>query len=749
MARIPQRLLVPTGVLAGVLTLGGTAIASLKATLSVDDIEPLGATPGLSWTVGYAANARGDVAGYGYRPFVSGSTYGYVPTHALGGGAPMPMTLPADAAHPVSKSYYALALDIAENGAVVGYTRRYIVNGTSYTSRTDAMLWDASGSHRVLPSGDAMANGGSYSEATAISPSGRYVTGKAWFSGPGYQPTRWTVGDAAPVRLTAGGASTAYVYDVNDDGIAVGEISSGGRWRAGRWSADGQTVVALGDLTPEGATSPTYGSAAAYGVMSDGSAVGHQLIDPDGAGTAPSRYYAVRWNANGDATDISPDGVVSARAYGGNAEGLALVYACLPDATCAYGVAYDKSFSPVSGGGLATAMQSLSPSASNTAFLAGYAFVAGQQQMARWRMSLAILNRPPVVTFAADTVRGQEGSGVLVMATVTDADGPGPLTYAWDVTDDGVDDFSVITSTPSHAFVPRDDGIVTFRMRATDGAGATSDPASVTIDVANVAPVITALELPTAPVAVNTEITATVRYTDPGVDDTHAVRFTWDWDPEAGVAAADAVSTNETGTAGSSLSGTTYDRPGVYTVRVTVTDDDGDTGERVSTADVPAYVVVYDPLAGFVTGGGSLKSPAGACHLSSCTSTTAGAADFSLVARYPKGATTAAGNLDFTFPAGNLAFQSTSYRWLVVNGAYAQFSGEGTINGTGRFGFLATARDGQAPGGGGADGLRIRIWAIEADGSEGAIVYDNRIGQLEDSQAATIPSGGNIVIHTK
>lgn len=737
------------GVLAGVLTLGGTAIASFNATLSVDAVEPLGSTPGLSWTIAYTANAQGDVAGYGYRPLVPGNTYGYVPTRAVGGGAPVPMTLPADAAHPVSKSYYAIGVDIAENGAVAGYTRRYIVNGTSYTSRTDAMLWDASGTYRVLPAGDPMANGGGYSEATAISPSGQYVTGKAWFSGPGYQPTRWTVGDAAPMRLTTGGASTAYVYDVNDDGIAVGEILSGGRWRAGRWSPDGQTVAPLGDLMPAGATSPTYGSSAAYAVMPDGSAVGHQLVDADGPGPAPSRYHAVRWSANGDATDISPDGVLSARAYGGNADGLALVYACFPGATCAYGIAFDGRFSPVSGGSLATANQSLSPSASSTAFLAGYVFVAGQQQMARWRMSLENLNAPPVVAFAADTVQAQEGSGVLVMATVSDDDGPGPLTYAWDLTDDGVDDFTTITSTPSHAFVPRDDGTLTFRLRATDGAGATSEPASVTISVANVAPMVTALELPSAPVAVNTEMTATARYTDPGVDDTHAVRFTWDWDPAIGVAAADAVSTNEIGTEGSSVSGTTYGRAGVYTVRVTVTDDDAGTGERVSTADLPAYVVVYDPLAGFVTGGGSIQSPSGACQLARCTPTVSGAADFSLVARYPKGATSPTGNLDFTFPAGDLAFQSTHYRWLVINGAYAQFSGEGTINGTGRFGFLATARDGQAPGGEGSDGLRIRIWVIDADGSAGAVVYDNGIGQLEDSHAATIPSGGNIVIHTK
>ncbi|HEX4934286.1 MAG TPA: hypothetical protein VFV33_13945, partial [Gemmatimonadaceae bacterium] len=104
---------------------------------------------------------------------------------------------------------------------------------------------------------------------------------------------------------------------------------------------------------------------------------------------------------------------------------------------------------------------------------------------------------------------------------------------------------------------------------------------------------------------------------------------------------------------------------------------------------------------------------------------------------------------EFQFRAGNLNFRSTTYQWLVISGARAQYKGEGTINGAGRYRFLLTARDGQVSGGGGADGFRIKIWMINADGSDGSVVYDNRIAEAEDSDATTVLGGGSIVIHAR
>ena len=84
------------------------------------------------------------------------------------------------------------------------------------------------------------------------------------------------------------------------------------------------------------------------------------------------------------------------------------------------------------------------------------------------------------------------------------------------------------------------------------------------------------------------------------------------------------------------------------------------------------------------------------------------------------------------------------YQWLVVSGAKAQYKGSGTVNGTGDYGFLLTATDGQITNGGGVDKFRIKIW--DQDNGD-AIVYDNKTGSLDTSNDATVLGGGSIVIH--
>src|SRR5918995_6503215 len=90
------------------------------------------------------------------------------------------------------------------------------------------------------------------------------------------------------------------------------------------------------------------------------------------------------------------------------------------------------------------------------------------------------------------------------------------------------------------------------------------------------------------------------------------------------------------------------------------------------------FVVVFNPSAGFVTGGGWIQSPPGA-YTEDPTLT--GKATFGFVSKYKKGATVPDGTTEFEFNAGNLYFQSSSYQWLVVaGGTKAQFKGSGTIN---------------------------------------------------------------------
>ena len=155
------------------------------------------------------------------------------------------------------------------------------------------------------------------------------------------------------------------------------------------------------------------------------------------------------------------------------------------------------------------------------------------------------------------------------------------------------------------------------------------------------------------------------------------------------------------------------------------------------------YVPVYDPNGGFVTGGGWIWSPLGAYKNDP---TLVGKANFGFVAKYKKGSDTPDGHPEFQFKAGDLNFNSVSYdaMRLIISGARAQFKGVGTINGSGNYGFMISVVDGQINGGE-SDKFRIKIWDLD---NNDAIVYDNNIEQTdENSEPATLISGGSIIIH--
>ena len=130
---------------------------------------------------------------------------------------------------------------------------------------------------------------------------------------------------------------------------------------------------------------------------------------------------------------------------------------------------------------------------------------------------------------------------------------------------------------------------------------------------------------------------------------------------------------------------------------------------------------------GFLTGGGSIVSPAGAYAVDPSLS---GKATFGLEARYKKGKLLPEGNITFQFHPGAWKFSATSLEWLVINQSrtLAQLQGSGSINGAGTYTFRLWAGDGNP------DTFRLKIWA-----QDGSLFYDN--GALRPT------SGGNIAIH--
>jgi hypothetical protein len=159
-------------------------------------------------------------------------------------------------------------------------------------------------------------------------------------------------------------------------------------------------------------------------------------------------------------------------------------------------------------------------------------------------------------------------------------------------------------------------------------------------------------------------------------------------------------------------------------------------------ASSTAYLTIYDPNGDFITGGGWITSPAGAL----VGTTTTGKANFGLNAKYKKGNNQVDGNTEFQFQAGNFNFKSSTLDagTLVISGAKATYRGVGTVNGSGNYGFVVVAVDGDENGGGGTDLFRIKIW----DKSQGnTVVYDNNMGADENGLPTTALGGGSIVIH--
>ncbi len=234
-------------------------------------------------------------------------------------------------------------------------------------------------------------------------------------------------------------------------------------------------------------------------------------------------------------------------------------------------------------------------------------------------------------------------------------------------------------------------------------------------------PVAGAILAPADPVSIDGQpVSASASFSDADDDDNHSA--VWDWgDGATSGGAVDQVANTVNGSH-------SYAAPGVYTVKLTVSDS-----YPASDEATYQYVVIYDPEGGFVTGGGWIDSPADACP-DFCGGAT-GKANFGFVSKYKKGATVPSGNTEFQFKAGGLNFHSDSYQWLVVTGSdYAKFKGEGAIKGQGAYKFMVWAGDGSP------DTFRIRIWTEDDAGVETA-VYDNGSDQPI--------GGGSIVVHSK
>ena len=209
----------------------------------------------------------------------------------------------------------------------------------------------------------------------------------------------------------------------------------------------------------------------------------------------------------------------------------------------------------------------------------------------------------------------------------------------------------------------------------------------------------------------------------------------WDWGDGT---ILDVVVDDEAGTIDfGELGQHTYNETGVYELKLTMKD----VPYLSTVVKTFQYVVIYDPSAGFVTGGGWIESPAGAYVPDPDAS---GQATFGFITKFYRTRTVLnlSGSTVFEFHAADLRFTSSDIDFLVVNESKAIYRGEGYIEGdTSNLGFMLTAQDFGDVG----DKFRIQIWDADTSG----LIYDNKIGAAaNDMEAGTVIDSGSIIIQT-
>lgn len=329
-------------------------------------------------------------------------------------------------------------------------------------------------------------------------------------------------------------------------------------------------------------------------------------------------------------------------------------------------------------------------------------------------------NGPIVNTIANATII--EGGTYTANGTFSDTDANAT---SWTATVDygdgsGSQPLTLSGSSYSLDHVYQDNGVYTVTVSITDNQGATGTQ-TATATVNNAAPTVGAITAPSSPVLINTTMSASASFTDPGVLDTHTA--SWNW----GDGTTTTGTVTENNGSGAVSNNHTYSTTGVYTITLTVTDKDG--GQGVSKFQ---YVSVYDATSSFA-GGRSFDNP------SNASPTTTGKVSFGISAKY-NSSNILTGTVKMNFKAASLDFVSTSLQSLATSNGKAYLKGNGTVNGSGSYTFLATGIDGSVVGG--SDLIRFQIKDLS-----GNIVYDSQPGAPDTTDPATQVTTGNIRIH--
>jgi probable HAF family extracellular repeat protein len=522
-----------------------------------------------------------------------------------------------------------------------------------------------------------------------------------------YHAFSWTL-TGGMTDLGTHSGNYSYATAVNDLGQAVGISGS----HAFSWTP-------AGGMTDLGALGGNYSYAMA--VSGSGQAAGPFF-------TVDGYTHVFSWTAAGGMVDIGTLGGASSSFYGMNSLGQVVGYSTLANNN-------PHAFSWTLAGGMVDlgtlgGSESYAADVSATGQVVGSsADSSGYRHAFSWTSASGMSN--------LGTLGGSQSFATAInslgwIVGHSDTGAGGDHAFVWTSTDGMVDLNTLIPTAPP--------GLELYLASAISDNG--SIVAYSNVGLVLLVPGILSTAAPSVgpisandPVAIGQPANVSANFTDADTADTHTATWTW-----ADNSAQQTGTLSESGGSGTVTGTHTFSAAGVYPVSLMVTDNTG------RSAQVQRDVVVYDPSAGFVTGGGWITSPPGAYKPDTSL---AGRATFGFVSKYQKGATVPTGTTAFEFRAANLSFYSNSYQWLVIGGARAQYKGTGTINGAGSYQFLLTAIDGDLLGNGKSDRFRIKIWHYDDATKSDVVDYDNQLDSstIGGNGEGTAIGGGSIVIH--
>ena len=205
------------------------------------------------------------------------------------------------------------------------------------------------------------------------------------------------------------------------------------------------------------------------------------------------------------------------------------------------------------------------------------------------------VNGPPTAS-AGGPFAGAEGATTSLTGTANDPDADNLVT-TWTLTPTLSDPGTSCVTTDVATLTPNitcdDEAVVAAQLTVDDGVNA-AVVANTTVAIANADPVLGSVAVTAGPIPVGSLVAVSAPFSDPGTHDTHTATINW----------GDLTSSNATLTeaqgAGAFASGHAYSQAGLYTITVTLTDDNG--GTAVSTTQIlvntPPTVDAGGPYAG-------------------------------------------------------------------------------------------------------------------------------------------------------